>query len=81
MVAPTLIKIQIDEGTRAHAVKMALVHDLAEAIVGDITPSDGVPKGKIDHFSRNVGLIYHLQSRSTSENGSRFSISHASPNP
>ncbi|KAG6515560.1 hypothetical protein ZIOFF_025989 [Zingiber officinale] len=25
-------------------VKMALVHDIAEAIVGDITPSDGVPK-------------------------------------
>jgi 5'-deoxynucleotidase YfbR-like HD superfamily hydrolase len=23
---------------------MAIVHDIAEAIVGDITPSDGVPK-------------------------------------
>ncbi|KAG5532588.1 hypothetical protein RHGRI_027026 [Rhododendron griersonianum] len=25
-------------------IKMAIVHDIAEAIVGDITPSDGVPK-------------------------------------
>jgi putative hydrolase of HD superfamily len=25
-------------------IKMALVHDLAEAVVGDITPYDGVPK-------------------------------------
>lgn len=27
-----------------HATKLALVHDLAEAIVGDITPLDGVSK-------------------------------------
>lgn len=27
------------------AVKMALAHDMGEAIVGDITPSDGVPRG------------------------------------
>eukprot|EP00170_Pyropia_yezoensis_P009483 contig_41929_g9519 len=26
----------------AHAMKLALVHDLAEALVGDITPHDGV---------------------------------------
>jgi len=26
----------------AHAIKLALVHDLAEALVGDITPRDGV---------------------------------------
>ncbi|KAL3614207.1 hypothetical protein CASFOL_042281 [Castilleja foliolosa] len=25
-------------------IKIAIVHDIAEAIVGDITPSDGVPK-------------------------------------
>uniref|UniRef100_A0A0E0CGM2 5'-deoxynucleotidase n=1 Tax=Oryza meridionalis TaxID=40149 RepID=A0A0E0CGM2_9ORYZ len=29
---------------RDRCVKMAIVHDIAEAIVGDITPSDGVPK-------------------------------------
>ncbi|KAG5068722.1 hypothetical protein JHK85_001099 [Glycine max] len=27
-------------------IKIALVHDIAEAIVGDITPSDGVPKAE-----------------------------------
>ncbi|KAL6566419.1 hypothetical protein OROGR_002034 [Orobanche gracilis] len=29
---------------RERCIKIAIVHDLAEAIVGDITPSDGVPK-------------------------------------
>lgn len=27
-----------------HCTKMALVHDMAEALVGDITPVDGIPK-------------------------------------
>jgi putative hydrolase of HD superfamily len=27
-----------------HCTKMALVHDMAEALVGDITPMDGIPK-------------------------------------
>lgn len=27
-----------------HCMKMALIHDMAEALVGDITPVDGVPK-------------------------------------
>ncbi|KAL6990213.1 HD domain-containing protein 2 [Sarracenia purpurea var. burkii] len=36
---------QVDEETRARAIKMALVHDLGEALIGDITPSDGVPEG------------------------------------
>lgn len=27
------------------AVKIALVHDMAEALVGDITPVDNIPKG------------------------------------
>ncbi|KAK9063769.1 hypothetical protein SSX86_017641 [Deinandra increscens subsp. villosa] len=29
---------------RERCIKLAIVHDIAEAIVGDITPSDGVPK-------------------------------------
>lgn len=29
-----------------HCTKMALVHDMAEALVGDITPVDGVPKNE-----------------------------------
>ncbi|KAL2349031.1 hypothetical protein Fmac_003031 [Flemingia macrophylla] len=31
---------------RERCIKIALVHDIAEAIVGDITPSDGVPKAE-----------------------------------
>ncbi|KAG9450021.1 hypothetical protein H6P81_009986 [Aristolochia fimbriata] len=31
---------------RERCIKIAIVHDIAEAIVGDITPSDGVPKEK-----------------------------------
>lgn len=30
---------------RDHCVKMAIVHDMAESLVGDITPVDGVDKG------------------------------------
>jgi putative hydrolases of HD superfamily len=29
-----------------HCTKMALVHDMAEALVGDLTPVDGVPKAE-----------------------------------
>lgn len=29
---------------REKCIKMAIVHDIAEAIVGDITPADGIPK-------------------------------------
>ncbi|CAM6127751.1 unnamed protein product [Calypogeia fissa] len=35
-------------------VKMAVVHDLAEAIVGDITPSDGVPKEEKSRMEREA---------------------------
>lgn len=35
-------------------VKMAVVHDLAEAIVGDITPSDNVPKAEKSRREREA---------------------------
>ncbi|KAL6615663.1 hypothetical protein ACP70R_037933 [Stipagrostis hirtigluma subsp. patula] len=31
---------------RERCIKIAIVHDIAEAIVGDITPSDGIPKAE-----------------------------------
>ncbi|KAF6169019.1 hypothetical protein GIB67_038516 [Kingdonia uniflora] len=31
---------------RERCIKIAIVHDIAEAIVGDITPADGVPKAE-----------------------------------
>ncbi|KAI2620601.1 HD domain-containing protein [Hypoxylon sp. NC1633] len=48
-------------------MKMCLVHDMAEALVGDITPVDGVPKpeknrreaGTMDWISKNLlGKVY-----------------------
>jgi putative hydrolase of HD superfamily len=41
MFAPTSLASKIDI---SRCMKMALVHDMAEALVGDITPVDGVPK-------------------------------------
>ncbi|EPS64938.1 hypothetical protein M569_09841, partial [Genlisea aurea] len=39
-----LIASDIPGVNREKCIKMAIVHDIAEAIVGDITPSDGIPK-------------------------------------
>ncbi|KAL0698884.1 hypothetical protein Bca4012_055006 [Brassica carinata] len=39
-----LIAADLKGVDRERCIKMAIVHDIAEAIVGDITPSDGVPK-------------------------------------
>ncbi|KAI3444079.1 hypothetical protein Pfo_000744 [Paulownia fortunei] len=39
-----LIASDIPGINREKCIKMAIVHDIAEAIVGDITPSDGIPK-------------------------------------
>lgn len=41
-----LISNDIPGVDRDRCIKMAIVHDIAEAIVGDITPSDGVPKSE-----------------------------------
>lgn len=39
-----LIASDIPGINRDKCIKMAIVHDIAEAIVGDITPADGIPK-------------------------------------
>lgn len=39
-----LIASDIPGVDRNKCIKMAIVHDIAEAIVGDITPADGIPK-------------------------------------
>jgi putative hydrolases of HD superfamily len=41
MIAPASLSSRLNI---AHCTKMALVHDMAEALVGDLTPVDGVPK-------------------------------------
>ncbi|KAK4263724.1 hypothetical protein QN277_029101 [Acacia crassicarpa] len=44
MAIMALIAADLPGLNRERCIKIALVHDIAEAIVGDITPSDGVPK-------------------------------------
>nr|XP_043624124.1 5'-deoxynucleotidase HDDC2-like [Erigeron canadensis] len=39
---------------RDKCIKMAIVHDIAEAIVGDITPSDGVPKAEKSRLEKEA---------------------------
>ncbi|KAJ9557770.1 hypothetical protein OSB04_012384 [Centaurea solstitialis] len=43
---------------RDKCIKMAIVHDIAEAIVGDITPSDGVPK--LEKSRREKEALDHM---------------------
>ncbi|PNX96244.1 HD domain-containing protein 2-like, partial [Trifolium pratense] len=58
LIAPDFPGIDRDK-----CVKMAIVHDIAEAIVGDITPTDGIPKEEksrreqeaLDHMCRVLG--------------------------
>ena len=47
------------EYDQSKLVKMAIVHDLAEAIVGDITPVDGVSQE--DKYSRELAALREIQ--------------------
>ncbi|KAL4559839.1 hypothetical protein LXL04_031985 [Taraxacum kok-saghyz] len=44
MALMALIAGDVPGINRERCIKIAIVHDIAEAIVGDITPADGVPK-------------------------------------
>ncbi|TVU46393.1 hypothetical protein EJB05_05926 [Eragrostis curvula] len=46
MALMALIAGDLPAVDRERCIKIAIVHDLAEAIVGDITPSDGIPKAE-----------------------------------
>ncbi|KAG1368052.1 putative HD domain-containing protein 2 [Cocos nucifera] len=46
MALMALIAGDLPGVNRERSIKIAIVHDIAEAIVGDITPSDGVPKAE-----------------------------------
>lgn len=41
----TLTLVQDNSFDQNKCVRMALIHDIGEAIIGDITPSDGISKG------------------------------------
>ncbi|XP_052185473.1 uncharacterized protein LOC127797038 isoform X2 [Diospyros lotus] len=44
MALMALIAADLPGVNRERCIKIAIVHDIAEALVGDITPSDGIPK-------------------------------------
>ncbi|XP_050940577.1 uncharacterized protein LOC103493441 isoform X3 [Cucumis melo] len=58
-----LISSDIPGVNRDKCIKMAIVHDIAEAIVGDITPYDGISKSEklrreqeaLDHMCKLLG--------------------------
>ncbi|KAL3428470.1 hd family [Phlyctema vagabunda] len=62
MCAPAALASKINI---PHCTKMALIHDVAEALVGDITPVDGVDKPEksrresttMDYFTGSGGLL------------------------
>jgi len=54
-VALCAFAIKNEDIDRLWCMKMALVHDLAEAIVGDITPEDGVSDG-VKHAQEQAAL-------------------------
>lgn len=56
ILAMTMAGTEYDQ---SKLVKMAIVHDLAEAIVGDITPADGVCEE--DKHSRELAALREIQ--------------------
>ena len=55
---------------RDHCIKLALVHDMAECIVGDITPFDGVSKE--EKHKREKQTMEYLLSLVGEEVGKEF---------
>jgi putative hydrolases of HD superfamily len=65
MLAPPSLASRINV---PHCTKMALLHDVAEALVGDITPADGIPKVEksrretttMEYFTKGLlGKVYN----------------------
>uniref|UniRef100_A0A0C9QL17 5'-deoxynucleotidase n=1 Tax=Wollemia nobilis TaxID=56998 RepID=A0A0C9QL17_9CONI len=54
MAAMALIGVNMPGIDRDRCVKIAIVHDIAEAIVGDITPTDGISKEEKSQRERNA---------------------------
>ncbi|XP_071804721.1 5'-deoxynucleotidase HDDC2-like isoform X1 [Asterias amurensis] len=73
MYRMAVLAMLIPEGQglrRDHCVKMAIVHDLAESIVGDITPLDGVSKE--DKYKREKDAMNHIGSLINPDVGSEL---------
>ncbi|OAL07202.1 cytidylate kinase [Phaeosphaeriaceae sp. SRC1lsM3a] len=57
MAVMCLMLPKIDQETRMKSVHMCLVHDMGEAIIGDITPSDGVTREE-KHVREEMAMKY-----------------------
>ena len=58
MAMLSLLSEEDDQLDIAKCVQMAVVHDLAEAVVGDITPLDGVSKADKEILERVTTFPY-----------------------
>ena len=67
MLAPTSLTSRLNI---ARCTKMALVHDMAELLVGDITPVDGVPKAEKNR--REASTMDFLTGTMLSESSGAF---------
>lgn len=73
MAIMSFLPTGLDEGTninRDHCIKLALIHDMAECIVGDITPFDGVSKE--EKHKREKQTMEYLSSLVGEEVGKEF---------
>lgn len=53
--------IDLSEFDRDKCIQMCLVHDMAESVVGDITPADNVPKSEKSH--RESKTMAHIKDK------------------
>jgi 5'-deoxynucleotidase YfbR-like HD superfamily hydrolase len=63
---------------RNRCVKMALIHDMAEALVGDITPPDNIAKGVSAFVRRDSDLADECRREIPTR--ARFDALHLRPN-
>jgi putative hydrolase of HD superfamily len=56
MFPPETLSSRLDNNK---SIRLALIHDIAESVVGDITPGDGVPKS--EKARRELSTVEHIE--------------------
>jgi len=56
MAVMALLLPNIDEQSKVRCMKLALVHDLAESVVGDLTDFDGISKEDKHRRETEIGI-------------------------
>jgi putative hydrolase of HD superfamily len=57
MAVMSLVLPTVNEESKVRCMKLALVHDLAESVVGDLTEFDGIPKSE-KHRRESEAMLY-----------------------